>query len=97
MYVLDGNGNFGTAMAAVRLRVPAIVVGIGYTTEDPNEILRCRMFDITMSTSPTRKQAGGGDAFLRVIEGEVKPFVMARYRVDASKQIIYGYMGYPLD
>ncbi len=97
VYVLDGNlgWNFGTAIAAMRLRVPAIVVGIGYTTEDPNEILRRRRFDMTMSTSPTREQAGqragGGDAFLRVIEEEVKPFVMARYRVDASKQIIYGY------
>jgi hypothetical protein len=29
--------------------------------------------------------------FLRVIEEEVKPFVMARYRLDPSKQSIYGY------
>jgi hypothetical protein len=97
VYVLDGNLFFGTAAEAeeglsiLGPAVPAIVVGIGYPTDDVSEILRLRTLDLT----PSRRQVlgwfgGGGDAFLRVIEEELKPFVMARYRVDPSRQIIYG-------
>ncbi len=32
----------------------------------------------------------GGDTFILVLEEEIKPFVMTRYRVDRNRQTIYG-------
>ena len=98
-YVLDGNQYFGTATEALtrqsmlRNVAPAIVVGIGYPTDDPQEVFRLRAFDLTPSASADPKDAGkfgGGDAFARVLEEEIKPFVMARYRIDPARQIIWG-------
>lgn len=103
MYILDGNQYFATATEIVtRLSysknadsaAPAIIVGIGYPTDDPGEVIRRRFFDLTPSVTreppPGMSAAGGGDAFLRVIEDEIKPFVMFRYRVDRNRQTIYG-------
>ncbi len=98
VYVLDGNMFFGDAAGAVALQsalgglvAPATIVGIGYPTG--TDIMRRRVMDLTPSAvgGPGQTGGGGGDTFLRVIEEEVKPFVMARYRVDSSKQSIYGY------
>lgn len=98
LYVLDGNYRFGPAALALRqfskgLLVPGIVVGIGYPTDDLDEIYRRRTFDMTPSVSndPARVDStGGGDAFLRVIEEEIKPFVKERYNVNPAQQFIYG-------
>lgn len=98
LYVLDGNYRFGPAALALRqfskgLLVPGIVVGIGYPTDDLEEIYRRRTFDMTPSVSndPARVDStGGGDAFLRVIEEEIKPFVKERYNVNPAQQFIYG-------
>ena len=96
LYVLDGNQYFGTAsealtrQSALRDAAPGIIVGIGYPTDDPREVFRRRAFDLTPSPSKVAGKHGGGDAFLRVVEEEVKPFVQARYKVDASNQIIWG-------
>lgn len=55
---------------------------------------RRRVFDFTPSVSPRTiaegNRAGGGDAFLKVIEEEIKPFVNARYHVDQTRQSLYG-------
>lgn len=102
LYVLDGNQYFGTASElmthqSLRSRTvpPAIVVGIGYPTEDPDEVTRRRLFELSPSVSKRPEDAGvrtgGGQAFLRMIEEEVKPFVMARYNVDRTKQIVFGH------
>ena len=99
LYVLDGNQYFGTATEALTRQsglndvAPAIVVGVGYPTEDPQEVFRLRKFDLTPWASDDPKEAGlcgGGEAFIRVLEDEVKPFVMAHYRVDPAQQIIWG-------
>jgi predicted alpha/beta superfamily hydrolase len=98
-YVLDGNYYFGAATdaAARQFRnnvvAPAIVVAIGYPTDDPAVWVTRRAFDLTPPSTPRPEDGGkygGGDTFLRIIEDELKPFVMARYRIDRSKQIIYG-------
>lgn len=98
LYVLDGNYRFGIAAQALRqfsngFLVPGIVVGIGYPTDDLEEVYRRRTFDMTPSVSndPARVEAtGGGDAFLRVIEEEIKPFVKERYNVNPAQQFIWG-------
>jgi predicted alpha/beta superfamily hydrolase len=56
-------------------------------------VIRLRAFDMTPSASRDPKSTGargGGDAFLRVLEEEVKPLVTARYKVDAAQQIVWG-------
>ena len=99
VYVLDGNQYFATATEIVtrlsypRTIVPALIVAIGYPTEDPVEVLRRRSLDLTPSIArniPGITDSGGGDNFLRVIEEEIKPLVMSRHRVDRERQTIYG-------
>src|ERR1022692_3097469 len=96
-YILDANRAFEMATHEVPgAPGPRIVVGLGYPTDDMGEtVSRLRQFDLTPSVSKGPQDAGlktgGGDAFLRVIEEEVKPFVMARYRIDAAKQSFYGH------
>jgi predicted alpha/beta superfamily hydrolase len=103
-YVLDGNVGFGTA-AEIEAKLthdheaaPGIVVGIGYPTDDLAEWGQRRAFDLSPFVNKGPKEAlppgaktGGGDVFLRVIEEEIKPFVSARYKVDPTKQTLYGY------
>jgi len=104
-YSLDGSNlvnPFAFAGAGAQGAVPAILVAIGYATDDPELSHLLRVVDLT--TSPLREFVsetkaafpagatfGGGDTFLRVIEEEVKPFVQSRYRVDLSRQTFYGH------
>jgi uncharacterized protein len=98
LYVLDGDRMFATASEiATELRAEVIVVGIGYGTDNGREWGARRALDMTPSAVKgndlfTRLgwKSGGGDAFLRVLEEEVKPFVSTRYRVDSTKQILFG-------
>ena len=99
LYVLDGNQYFGTAtetltrQSTLRNVAPAIIVGIGYPTEDPQEVFRLRAFDLTLSASKDPKEVnkfGGADAFVRVLEEEIRPFIMSRYNVDPAHQVIWG-------
>jgi predicted alpha/beta superfamily hydrolase len=99
LYVLDGNQYFGTATDALtrqsilRTTGKGIVVGIGYATEDPEDVFRLRAFDLTLSASQDPKEAGkfgGADAFIRVLEEEIRPFVQARYNIDPARQGIWG-------
>ena len=98
VYILDGNWYFAAASINVDESARgghsrAIVVGIGYPTDDNDVVSTRRAFELTMSAAPTDKEPGlhgGGDAFLRVLEEEVKPFVAARYKIDPARQILYG-------
>ena len=100
LYVLDGNVYFGTAaetmtrQAVLRTAAPAIVIGIGYPTDDPQEAIRRRQVNQTPSVSKApnfQGLSGGGDLFLRVLEEELKPFVAERYPLDRRRQIIWGH------
>lgn len=99
MYLLDGNWYFGpaainaTESAGARTIEPAIIVGIGYPTEDNDLVGRRRAFELTPSATAAQKEHGeygGGDAFLQVVEEEIKPFVAAHYAIDPTRQILYG-------
>jgi predicted alpha/beta superfamily hydrolase len=37
------------------------------------------------------RETGGAELFLRVLEEEIKPFVAARYNVDAANQSLFGH------
>ena len=99
LYVLDGNVFFGTVSEAAHFLsftkdiAPVIIVAVGYETDDLNEWVRRRRLDLTPTPAPKPSDAGpagGGDAFLRVLEEEVKPLVRSRYKIDDSKQILFG-------
>lgn len=94
VYLLDGNYYFATACDILFVdKLSAIVVGVGYPTNDYDEILARRRFDLTPSSSSSDHAPGhfgGGDAFLRMIKEEVKPFVRSRYPVDSRRQSLYG-------
>ncbi len=109
VFVLDANAMFATVVEAVRLRtvrsdfsgaVSAVVVGIGYPTDHPLDMVR-RTFDYTpdcdRSTLPTRPDGspwpptGGADAFLDLIEQSVIPLVCRSYQVDTGRLSILGH------
>ena len=99
LYVLDGNWYFAAAASNVTESSgagsisPAVVVGIGYPTDDNDVVSTRRGLDLTLSAWPTDSEpgvSGGGDAFLRVLEEEIRPFVAARYKIDPACQILYG-------
>ena len=92
VYVLDGSYYFPTATDAMAMnQLNGILVGVGYPTDDRDEVNRRRTFDLSLPTASGNQQYGGGDAFLRVLEEEVKPFVTARYRIDPARQALFGH------
>ncbi|MEO7414062.1 MAG: alpha/beta hydrolase-fold protein [Opitutaceae bacterium] len=94
IYLLDGNWYFGPAsINATESSVPAIVVGIGYPTDDNRELGSRRGFELTISRETADKDDtvhGGGGAFLRFLSEEVKPFIASHYAVDPARQVLYG-------
>jgi uncharacterized protein len=100
IYVLDGNEYFATAADAVTRLThfkgirSAIVVGIGYPTDDLDVVDRERAFDLTPSLSKIPSVTGnfgGAAAFEKVIEEEIKPFVQSKVSIDESNQSLWGY------
>ncbi len=91
-YVLDGNYYFGTACDAMGMNsLVGIVVGIGYPLEDREEITHRRTLDLSLPNASGSKKYGGADAFLRVVEEEIKPFINARFKIDPARQCLYGH------
>ena len=83
-----------TRQAHYRNVTPALVIGIGYPSHDVAVSTTRRWPDLTPSVSSDpneRRKTGGGDEFLRVIDEEVKPLVAARYKVDATRQALWGH------
>jgi len=96
LYVIDGNWYFAPASVNATESSyeigPVIVVGIGFPTENNDQVHQRRTFELTPWPMPGSKpgQNGGGDAYLRVLEEEIRPFVNAHYAVDPARQILYG-------
>ncbi len=109
IYLLDGNAVFGTAVNIVDFRSraprttgiePAVIVGIGYPTDEPYDLVR-RSYDLTPSAEtynlPERPNktawppVGGADEFLAVIENDVKPLVGDLFPVDRACEILIGH------
>lgn len=104
-YVLDANAMFMTAVDAVRFQhglIPAIVVGIGYPTDETIDQDR-RYYDFTPLTPPERilhsateppvKEGGTGgeEKFFRFIQETVKPEIARHFKVDEKRQVIFGH------
>ncbi|WP_100401905.1 alpha/beta hydrolase [Bacillus sp. FJAT-42315] len=107
IYVLDANSVFGTVTETVRLQSrkphgldPAVVVGIGYETDEPFDT-DARFYDYTTYAEPhefpmrrTEKEwpkTGGADSFLTFIEEELKPFVEGFISIDRTRQTLFGH------
>ncbi|WP_244442597.1 alpha/beta hydrolase [Azospirillum lipoferum] len=99
LYLLDGNSIFGTATEAMRVIgghgaavgiPPALVIAIGYPIETAFDQPR-RARDYTPPAAGAPSGTGGADAFLDFIETEVKPEVERRFRVDRSRQTLFGH------
>ncbi|QDT33114.1 Ferri-bacillibactin esterase BesA [Thalassoglobus polymorphus] len=79
---------------------PVVLVGIGYPTEGPYDFKR-RTYDLTTPALPENlprrpggrewPKSGGADEFLDFIQGELKPHIESRVRIDRSRQAIYGH------
>jgi predicted alpha/beta superfamily hydrolase len=106
VFVTDGNGMFPLAAAQMALMglagKGAIVVGIGYPSDDFMKPMMLRYRDLTPVTEdktlfPTQPplaevdQGGGSDPFYRFIAEELRPAVSASYPLDAHHQTLYGH------
>ncbi|MBU8540380.1 alpha/beta hydrolase [Falsiroseomonas tokyonensis] len=79
---------------------PGIIVGIGYPVDGPFDRAR-RTLDYTPAVDPARlgerpdggawTATGGADAFLEVLEREVKPLVEGLAPVDPARQALFGH------
>lgn len=110
VYVLDGNWWFGTFLESARSRgighdvLPAVIVGVGYTTNDWMAAGALRFKDLSTPATQawldamaypipglTADMTGGVDAFLQVLETEIKPAVAALAPVDPRHQSVFGH------
>ncbi|MCI1001694.1 MULTISPECIES: alpha/beta hydrolase [Ochrobactrum] len=100
IYMVDGNRMLPLAAAEMAKNddLKAVLVGIGYPTDDADEIVRLRYFDLTSATSEqltpdpaNQPKTGGRDAFFAFIEVRVKPEIEKRFSIDKSRQALFGH------
>jgi predicted alpha/beta superfamily hydrolase len=103
----DGNVNFfiGAAMGTMFAfsAAPALIVGVGYPSENPLELMFKRTLDLTPPTPienirpqpglppPLPENFGGAADFHRFLTEELRPAIAARWQVDPGNQTLYGY------
>jgi hypothetical protein len=106
VFVTDGNGFFPLAAAQMALMglagKGAIVVGVGYPTDDYMKPMMLRYRDLTPVTEdktlfPTQPplaeadQGGASELFYRFITEELRPAVSASYPIDRQQQTLFGH------
>lgn len=104
VYVLDGNSMFATVVEQSRREgligelKPAIIVGIGYPTQDPAVIERERMFDLSPPVDPATLpsmfkgvKTGGAAAFEKFIFDELEPRIDSLFPVDRDDRTLIGH------
>jgi predicted alpha/beta superfamily hydrolase len=81
----------------------ALVVGIGYPTDSPMELMNLRMRDLTPPTpleqlpqrphlpSPKPEDYGGDEEFFRFLTEELMPLLTEKYPIDTTKRALYGH------
>jgi predicted alpha/beta superfamily hydrolase len=101
LYLVDANLTFPVAAAmaaafAMEGRA-AIVVGVGYPTEDILELMNLRRRDLTppvprdASEAANIEEHGGSEAFLRFLVDELRPQILDHHNVDPTRQALFGH------
>lgn len=105
IYLSDGYSNFPVLLNAARRLSrdahPAVIVGIGYPSDDGTVHRERRSFDLTpgSSTEMAKAQQGetpplktaGNDEFLKFINQELKPVIEQKYKVNRDRQTLFGH------
>jgi hypothetical protein len=106
IFITDGNGLFPLAAAQMALMAlaqkGALVIGVGYPTDDFMKPMTLRYRDLTPVTEdktlfPAQPplsdadQGGGSELFYRFIVEELRPALAASYPVNAQEQTLYGH------
>lgn len=108
IYVLDANAVIYTIVEALCIQArrpektgvgPAVIVGIGYDTDEP--FSPARHYDFTMEVpleelpahpeGRTWPRQGGADRFLRFIEEELRPVIEQKFPVNGDRQTLAGH------
>ncbi len=100
IYMTDGNRMLPIAakLMAENPKLKAVFVGIGYPTDDKDEIVRLRYFDLTPPTPdeliPVQTnipKTGGRDAFFNFLNHQVKAEIEGRFPIDPNRQALFGH------
>lgn len=103
VYMLDGNATFPMAVKVLEEnpQMQALIVGIGYPTDDREEIIAARYYDLTPPTAadliPPRKngeaapRTGGQADFLQFIQTQLRPEIERRFTLDKKAQTLFGH------
>lgn len=105
IYFSDGNNNFPIILAAAQRQVrdmtACVVVGIGYVSDDLQELRQLRSVDLTPPTSAdwavanakpfSDLKTGGNDRFLEFIQNELKPVIERKYKINRQRQTLFGH------
>ena len=101
IYVLDGDAWFGMAVQIARMReyetlAPALIVAVGYPSHFFFDA-EGRTFDFTPPNSDGSDprlegaQVGGAAQFLSFLNETLKPWVRESFKVNPSRQALYGH------
>ncbi|MDB5714931.1 MAG: alpha/beta hydrolase [Sphingomonadales bacterium] len=102
LYVTDGNASFAS-FAETRRRLEyydlgkAIVVGVGYPTDDPYDARRAAdfLYPVPLPKGSTKVQesptANGRDRFLDFLTGKLRTEIGRRYKIDLERQSLFGH------
>jgi len=103
----DGNLNFPIAAAMASMFAfqggQALIVGVGYATENPLELMSKRTRDLTPPTPieairpqpgmppPAAENFGGDGEFLSFLVDELRLLIAAQWPIDPTRQTLYGF------
>jgi len=103
----DGNMNFPIAAAMGAMFAfqggAALIVGVGYPTTNPLELMVMRTRDLTPPTpieairpqpgmpAPAPENFGGDAEFLGFLIDELRPLIAAQWPTDPARQVLYGF------
>ncbi|WP_051691168.1 alpha/beta hydrolase [Bacillus zhangzhouensis] len=108
IYALDGNAIFATMVEALRLQssipektgvTPAVIVGIGYKTDQPHHPQRHEDFTHqppdqwiqALKKGAATHSYGGAHPFFSFLEKQIKPMIEARYPINRGRQTLFGH------
>lgn len=109
-YMFDGNSSFAVAAETLRARAPAdglrpaVLVAVGYASDDLLTAMALRMKDLSTPAAPawlaglpfaipglTAEVTGGLDSFIRVLIEEIRPAVAGQISIDSADQTVFGH------